>query len=317
MNNLAPIVLFCYKRLDTLKQTIESLQQNYLASESELFIFSDGAKKTEDEPVIAEVRKYLKTVTGFKIVMVTEAPKNKGLAASIIGGVTEIINKYDKVIVLEDDLVSSRNFLIYVNKGLDYYKDNSKIFSITGSGIPIKGLNENSVYFTQRSNSCGWGTWKDRWNIIDWEVKDYPALMSSRSLKRAFNKMGSDMTGLLTRQKLGKINSWAIRWCYHQFRNDLYSVHPVVSKIKNIGYASTDASHTKERFSRFETKLDTSDTTEIDFNIPVRLEKKVIRQFVRPHSIPYRALYKVLNIILGGILNSIEEIIAFISQGSL
>ena len=310
MNSFAPIVIFCYKRLDTLRQTIESLQQNFLAGESELFVFSDGAKKKEDEPVIAEVRQYLQTVTGFKKVTITEAIKNKGLANSIIGGVTEIINKYDKVIVLEDDLVSSRNFLTYVNKGLDYYRDNPKIFSITGSGIPIKGLSEKTVYFTQRSNSCGWGTWKDRWNVIDWEVNDFPALMKNRSARRAFNKMGSDMMGLLIRQKMGKLNSWAIRWCYHQFKYDLYSVHPVVSKIKNIGYASGDASHTKERFNRFETKLDTSDSVEVDFNVPVKLEKKVIRQFVRPYSIPYRTVYKIINVVIGSML---EEIIVYIS----
>ena len=311
METLAPIILFCYNRLDTLRQTVESLQQNYRADESELFIFSDGAKKPEDQPIIDSVRAYLKTITGFKKIIITEAEKNEGLATSIIGGVNEIINKYDKVIVMEDDLVTSRNFLIYMNKGLEFYKDNSKIFSITGFSIPIKGLNENSIYFTQRANSCGWGTWKDRWNIIDWEVKDYPALMHDRAARKAFNKMGSDMTGLLTKQKLGKINSWAIRWCYHQFKHDLYSVHPVVSKIRNIGYAR-GATHTKEKFNRFETRLDTGDRTDIDFNIPVRLEKKVIRQFVRPYSIPYRAIYKVLNVVFGS--NMLEEIVVYIFE---
>lgn len=311
METLAPIVLFCYNRLDTLRQTVESLQQNYWADESELFIFSDGAKKTEDRPVIDSVRAYLKTITGFRKVIITEAEENKGLATSIIGGVNEIINKYDKVIVLEDDLVTSHNFLIYMNKGLEYYKDNEKIFSITGFSIPIRGLKENSIYFTQRANSCGWGTWKDRWNIIDWEVKDYNALMHNRAARRAFNKMGSDMTGLLTKQKLGKINSWAIRWCYHQFKYDLYSVHPVVSKIRNIGYAR-GATHTKERFNRFETKLDTGDITDIDFNIPVSLEKKVIRQFVRPYSIPQRAMYKVLNIVFSG--HVLEDLVSYISE---
>jgi hypothetical protein len=309
METLAPIVLFCYNRLDTLQQTVESLQQNYWAEESELFIFSDGAKKVEDEPVIAQVRDYLKTITGFKKIVITEAVKNKGLANSIIGGVHEIINRYDKVIVLEDDLVSSRNFLLYMNKALDYYKNNPKIFSVTGFSIPIRGLDENSVYFTQRANSCGWGTWKDRWNEIDWEVKDYAALMNDRVARRAFNKMGSDMTSLLTKQKMGKINSWAIRWCYHQFKHDLYSVHPVVSKIKNIGYAK-GATHTKEKFNRFETKLDLSNSTEIDFDSPVRLEKKVIRQFVRPYSMPYRVLYKMLNIFFGSSI--LEDVVPFI-----
>ncbi len=302
MTDLAPVVLFCYKRFDTLKQTIESLQQNYYADKSELYIFSDGPQIAEDEPKIRSIRDYLKTITGFKKVVITEAVKNKGLANSIIGGVTDIINKFDKVIVLEDDLVTSRNFLRYMNKGLNYYKSNPKIFSITGFSIPIKGVNENTVYFTQRANSCGWGTWKDRWSIIDWEVKDYFALMRSRPLKSAFNKMGSDMLGLLKKTKKGKINSWAIRWCYHQFKHDLYSVHPVVSKIKNIGYASADATHTKESFNRFETKLDANDTMEPDFNVPVQLEKKVIRQFVRPYSIPYRAMYKFLNVVAGSML---------------
>jgi hypothetical protein len=302
MGIVAPIVLFCYKRLDTLKRTIESLQQNYWADRSELFIFSDGPKKPEDEPLVQSVRDYLKTITGFKKVVIIDAEKNKGLANSIIGGVTDIINQYGKVIVLEDDLVTSRNFLVYMNTGLDHYKNNPRIFTIGGFSIPIKGLNENSVYFTQRACSCGWGTWKDRWANIDWEVKDYSALMRSRALRSAFNKMGSDMFGLLKKHKTGKISSWAIRWCYHQFKYDLYSVHPVVSKIKNIGYGSADATHTKESFNRFETKLDTGEITDIDFNIPVRLEKKVISQFVRPYSIPYRALYKFMNVFVGGML---------------
>ena len=293
MITLAPIALFCYKRLDTLKQTIEALQLNKLASESELYIFSDGPKKVADQLVITEIRSYLKTITGFKNATVIESITNKGLAAAIISGVTEIINKHGKVIVMEDDLVTSKNFLNYMNKGLNYYEDNQKIFSICGFSIPIKGVKKDSIYFTQRADSCGWGTWKDRWNIIDWDVKDYPAFMKNRSAQKTFNRMGSDMTGLLTKQREGKINSWAIRWCYHQFKYDLFSVHPVVSKLKNIGFASPDATHTKESFNRLETQLDLNENTETDFNTPVRLEKKIIRQFIHPYTIPMRVWYKI------------------------
>ncbi len=293
MKPLAPIALFCYKRLDTLKQTIEALKQNQLAAESELFIFSDGPKKESDKPVITEIRNYLKTVTGFRNLQVIEAEINKGLAASIISGVSEIINKYDSIIVLEDDLLTSSNFLVYMNEGLDYFESNQKIFSVCGFSIPIRGLKENAIYFTRRSDSCGWGTWKNRWNVIDWDVKDYPSLMKDRTARHAFNMMGSDMTGLLIKQKNGKINSWAIRWCYHQFKHDLYSVHPVVSKIINIGFASPDATHTKENFNRFETKLDSNVNTETDFNVPVKLERKVIRQFIHPYTIPNRVWYKI------------------------
>jgi hypothetical protein len=297
MKTLAPIALFCYKRLDTLKQTIEALKKNDLAPESELFIFSDGPKKPADEHVIKEIRNYLQTVTGFKKTTVIEAPANKGLATSIISGVTDIINKYGKIIVLEDDLLTSKNFLVYMNEGLDFYENKSKIFSVGAFTIPMKGLKKNSVYLTRRADSCGWGTWKDRWNVIDWDVKDYPSLMESRARQRAFNRMGSDMTGLLTKQRQGKINSWAIRWCYHQFKQDLFSVHPVMSKIKNIGFDSPDATHTKEKFNRFDTDLDINVNTDTDFDIPIRLEKKVIRQFIRPYTIPNRIWYKIRTIL--------------------
>jgi hypothetical protein len=297
MKTLAPVALFCYKRLDTLQQTIAALQKNDLAPESELFVFSDGPKKAADEDVIKEIRAYLRTVTGFRSTTVIEAPANKGLANSIITGVTDIINKYGKIIVLEDDLITSKNFLVYMNKGLDFFETKAKIFSVCGFSIPIKGLKENTVYLTQRADSCGWGTWKDRWNVIDWDVKDYPLLIQSRSRQRAFNRMGSDMTGLLTKQRQGKINSWAIRWCYHQFKEDLFSVHPVVSKITNIGFASPDATHTKEKFNRFDTKLDTNVNTDTDFDIPIRLDKKVIRQFIRPYTIPNRIWYKIRTVL--------------------
>ena len=297
MKTLAPIALFCYKRLDTLTQTIEALQQNYLAAESELFIFSDGPKKATDIPVIEAIRNYLKSINGFKKVIITESVVNKGLAASIITGVTEILNRYGKIIVLEDDLLTSKNFLLYMNQGLDYYENNQKIFSVGAFSIPITGLKANTIYFTQRADSCGWGTWQDRWSIIDWDVKDYPSLIKDRSIQKAFNRMGSDMTSLLSKQRKGKINSWAIRWCYHQFKYDLFSVHPVVSKIKNIGFASPDATHTKESFNRFETRLDNDETIETDFNVPVRLEKKIIRQFVRPYTIPNRIWYKIRTVL--------------------
>lgn len=293
----APIIVFCYKRLDTLKKTILALQHNYLARESDLFIFSDGPKKPSDEPVIKEIRDYLKTIDGFKSVSISNSEKNKGLANSIIEGVTEVINKYEKVIVLEDDLVTTPNFLSYMNEGLFYYKNNPKIFTISGSSTRITGVKKNTVFFTQRAASCGWGMWKSQWDTIDWEVRDYEEFIKNRSARRRFNKMGSDMTRLLKKQRTGEINSWAIRWCYHQFKYDLLSVHPVVSKIENIGFASAAATHTKERFNRFKTEIDQNPATPTDFNVPVQMEKKIIKQFLRPYTLTTRIWYKIINTI--------------------
>ncbi len=123
---LAPIVLFVYNRLSHTKQTVESLQKNYLADQSELFIFSDGPKNELDRQKVENVRKYLNSINGFKNIVIKESQENKGLANSVISGVSEIISKYGKIIVMEDDLVSAPGFLKFMNEALEFYKDNSK-----------------------------------------------------------------------------------------------------------------------------------------------------------------------------------------------
>lgn len=294
--NYAPIVLFTYKRLDTLKKTVVALQKNDLASESDLYIFSDAEKMLEDRGFIKAVRSYIKTIKGFKSVTLFESKTNKGLARSIIEGVTQVLELYDSVIVLEDDLVSSANFLNYMNEALDYYKEENKVFSVAGFSIPIANISsESDVYFTSRSSSWGWAIWKNRWESIDWEVKDYSEFKKNRQLRSDFNKMGSDMTQMLDRQMQGKINSWAIRWCYHQFKHDLFSVHPFVSKIENIGFNSPDASNTKEKFNRYQTKLDTGFERKFQFTKAICLDSRIIRQFIQPFSIATRVKYKILN----------------------
>lgn len=299
MATLAPIVLFTYKRLDTLKQTVATLQLNYLALESDLYVFSDAAKGEQDFEMVSNVRNFLKTITGFKSIIIYESPVNNGLASSIIKGVSEILKKNETAIVIEDDLVSSPNFLNYMNDSLNFYRDNNKVFSIGGYSIPIKkGKSSSDIYFTSRATCWGWATWRDRWSIIDWEVKDYSEFKNNKGLRRSFNKMGSDMANMLEKQMNGKINSWAIRWCYHQFKSNLLSVHPFVSKIENIGFNSANASNTKERFNRFKTKLDNGEKTNFLFSEEFLLDQKIIQQYTKPVSLTTRIKYKLLNLIL-------------------
>ena len=292
---LAPVLLFTYNRLELTKKTVSALQRNSLAGESELYIFSDGAKDQKDADSVTQVRKYLKTVSGFRKIVIHESIRNNGLANSIISGVSQVINEHGKVIVLEDDLITSKVFLSFVNQALDHYKDNSRIFSVAGyTRAGMKGLNAKDVYFTQRASSWGWATWKEKWVDVDWEVKDYGSFAKDRAARNEFNKMGSDMAGMLDRQMRGEINSWAIRWCYYQFRNSLYTVYPAVSKISNIGF-SEEATHTKDKFNRFRTELDNTDNTAFNFSNDIRLDEKIINQFTRPFSIPQRIKYKLLN----------------------
>ncbi|OHD24230.1 MAG: hypothetical protein A2086_11760 [Spirochaetes bacterium GWD1_27_9] len=236
--NLAPIVLFVYNRLSHTKKTIEYLKKNFLASKSDLFIYSDGAKTDNDNLKVEELRNYLKTIDGFKEVNITERPKNMGLANSVIAGVTEIINKFGKVIVVEDDLISTPNFLDFMNQCLDEYQTDKKVFSVTGYVYPHKTIKNYKfdVILFPRASTWGWGTWKDRWDKADWEVKDFDEFINNEKLCRRFNRGGDDMTGMLKSQMEGTIKSWGIRWCYAHFKNNAYGVFPTVSKIQNTGY---------------------------------------------------------------------------------
>ncbi|MFT3949349.1 MAG: glycosyltransferase [Agriterribacter sp.] len=291
--NCAPVLIFTYKRLDTLKQAVAALQKNDLAAKTHVVFFSDGAKKQEDMPVIEQIREYLKTVDGFKEVTVFAKESNQGLAASIINGVTQIINQYNKVIVLEDDLLTSKNFLTFMNKALFFYENNAEIFSIAGY-TPMINEPKDDVYFTLRGSSWGWATWKDRWEDVEWDIKNYGALKEDEAFRSAFNKMGSDMFKMLNDQMTGKINSWAIRWTYHQFKFNKYTVFPTLSKIQNIGMGK-DATHTYGGMSRFKTNFDDSGKTDFDFVARPVLNNYYLKQFLKPYSIATRIKYKILN----------------------
>lgn len=258
MADNAPICLFTYNRLDEVKRTILALQKNYLSSQSDLFIFSDYANSEREKLHVSHVREYLKTVRGFKSVTVFESDKNKGLARSIIDGVTLILKNSDKVIVIEDDLVSSPNFLDFMNQALEYYKDEQRIFSVTGWSLPLNSLKKlkGDYYLHNRMSSWGWGIWRNRWEKINWDNTYYESFVRSSKKQKLFKKGGADLPGMLKNHLKGKINSWAIRACYHQFENNLLVLAPKKSKINNIGFAN-NATHTK-RANRFDQPIDES-----------------------------------------------------------
>ena len=297
MTPLSPIVLFTYKRLETLKITIDALLANRLAAESDLIIYSDGPKKKEEEFIIQEIRKYLQTITGFKSVRLYESKINKGLATSIINGVSEVMADYHKAIVLEDDLITSTNFLVYMNQALNHYQDNPKILSISGFSPIIKGLDYDEIYYTQRASSWGWACWEDRWDKIDWQSQSYKDFKTDSKAKWRFNKMGSDMSLMMKRQMQGNIDSWAIRFCFHQFQNNLFSVYPSLSKIQNLGFADKSATNTLQKYNRFQSEFDLTSNLIFNFDGEVKLDQRLIRQFIRDNSIKMRLLNKVLNFI--------------------
>jgi glycosyltransferase involved in cell wall biosynthesis len=241
--NLAPIILFVYNRPRHLHRTLESLGKNGLAPQSKLIIYSDGPGRPEDAETVEEVRKMVHRVKGFQRVHIIERNENLGLSKSVVSGVTEVIEKYGKVIVLEDDMECSTNFLAFMNKALDVYREDRRIFRISGYTYPIEipPTYTKNVFLGYRGSPWGWATWKDRWETIDWEVKDLAEFLKNRHIQKRFNRGGDDLSDMLIRAAQKKTDAWSIICTYAQCKQKAYTLYPTVSKIKNIGYDSSGA----------------------------------------------------------------------------
>jgi hypothetical protein len=237
MEENAPVVLFVYNRPWHTKQTITALAKNFLAKETSLYIYSDGFKGEKDKEQVLEVRKYIHSISGFNKISIVDRDKNWGLATSVISGVTEVIKQYGKVIVVEDDLVTSQYFLTYMNACLDKFENQANIFSISGYVPPLKSLKtvNGDIFLLPRISSWGWATWFDRWEKVDWDVSDFDEFIKNRSRRKKFNIGGEDLSPMLLNQKMSKINSWAIRFSYASFKEGCLNVYPRYSFVKNIG----------------------------------------------------------------------------------
>ncbi len=278
MNLLAPIVLFTYNRLDHTKQTIEALAKNILAAESELYVFSDGARSKEVEDEVQKVRAYLKSITGFKKVELIFSEQNKGLAHSIIDGVSRVLETYDRVIVLEDDLETSPYFLQFMNDALDYYKPRD-IWSVAGYTPPIEipKTYDYNTYQVHRNCSWGWATWKQNWQRTDWNVKDFQSFFKYKSNHEMFNRGGNDLSIMLLKQQLNIIHSWSIRFNYAAFKNNLPTVYPTVSLVKNQG---VDGSGTNMKSSKkYHTELQQKPLNSSEFCPSDNIDKEIEQNF--------------------------------------
>lgn len=239
MNIKSPVVLFVYRRVEHTKNTLDSLKMNVGASETELFIFSDGSKNESDKAEIVTIRCLIREYNKFfKSVHIVEREKNIGLAENIIDGVIFVINKYEKAIIIEDDIVTSRFFLKFMNDALNKYKDNKNVWHITGWNYPIGpfiGDDMHDAFLWRTMNCWGWATWKDRWKHFE---KNPPQLINSWDKKQIyeFNLNGSyDFWEQVKRNQSGSLNTWAIFWYCTIAQNNGLCLNPKQTLVRNIG----------------------------------------------------------------------------------
>ena len=242
-NTLAPIVLFVYNRPFHTERTLISLTENELALQSVLYIYCDGYKENASEEIIENiktVRRIVKEKQWCNEVFIIESEGNLGLALSIKTGVSEVLEKHGRVIVMEDDLITSPAFLTFMNQSLDYYSKRKSVFSIGGYNMPSTMMKipddyKYDVYVCLRNESWGWATWEDRWNQVDWTVANYQSILKNKQMQDAMNRGGDDVFEMLKMQQNGKLNIWSIQFTMAHFVNHAVSIVPTHSYVDNAG----------------------------------------------------------------------------------
>lgn len=272
----APIALFVYNRPAHLRLTLEALRNAYGATDTPLYIFSDGSR-TGSEVCVDAVRSLCNEVNGFASVEVIRRESNIGLAANIIQGVTQLFNMYDNVVVLEDDLVVSPYFIRYMNSALTFYQSRN-VFSIAAytPNMQLPSDYKSTTFALQRNCSWGWATWKNKWQSVDWNVTRFDEFIDDATQCKAFNNCGNDLVPMLLKQHLGIINSWSIRFCFAAFMAGEPTIYPTESFVRNQG---VDGSGTNMRVSRrYDTRLAQSlDTSR--FAVDIEPDSRIVASF--------------------------------------
>ena len=255
-NNLAPIILFVFRRPEHTRKTLEALADNTLAKDSILYIYSDGAKEDASSEVVKtveETRAVLKEKQWCKEVHIIESEDNKGLANSIIQGVTDTVNKYGKVIVLEDDIVTSPYFLEYMNDSLSLYENEEKVMHIAGY-LPVTSDREKlpETFFLRHMNCWGWATWKRAWDKFTPNTQYLHDELLKRNDFSEFDLGGHIKSFEQIEQNLsGQLNTWAIKWHASIFLHEGLCMYPRTSFVDNIGVEDGTGEHSHSHDDRW------------------------------------------------------------------
>ena len=233
--NLSPIAFFVYNRPIHTKKTLKYLKKNKLSKNSIIYIFSDASKDIHSIEKVKEVRNIIKSIKGFKKKNIIFRKKNFGLANNFIKGISYVVKKHGKIIVLEDDNLTSPFFLNYMNDALNLYSDKKKVASISGYSYPINNK-KKGYYFSRLAASWSLATWKRSWNLYEKNGKKLLKKLEKKNLASEFNFEDSfNFFRILKNYSLKINNSWSIRWYASMYLNNKLTLFSPKSFIENIG----------------------------------------------------------------------------------
>lgn len=281
INQYAPIVLFVYNRPIHTQKTIIALQANVLASQSDLYVFSDAPKKEIAFTAVKAVREYISTIKGFKSINIIERETNFGLAKSIAEGVTQIVNQFGKIIVLEDDLITHPQFLEFTNQALLKYENVKDVYQITGYSFFTQKSNSkiNQTYLLPLTCTWGWATWANRWEVFTNNATDGKELINNKKLIKLFNYHNSyNFYKIFKDRETGKSKSWGILWYWSVFKLKGLILYPTQTLIDQIGFDGSGQNSKNYTFNELRIKSENYDfvfTNEIE-ELP-QIRKQVVK----------------------------------------
>ena len=238
MTNLAPIIVFCYNRPGHLEQTLDALSRNELADQSTLYIYCDGPKEGASDEMrqkIADVRQVARKRQWCKEVHVVEREENVGLMNNIVGAVTEIVNRYGRVITMEDDIITSKGYLRFMNEALELYKDDEQVMHISGYMWPHKHKLPNTFFYEVPYPGGGWATWQRAWKHYTNDTQSLYDYWCTRWDE--FNQFGDNyLQKQLEANYQGTMKTWFIKWHAVMLQRGALTLYPGQSLTNNIGF---------------------------------------------------------------------------------
>lgn len=252
MSNLAPIVVFAYRRPDHLRNTLESLKQCEGFGDSQVIVYCDGPRNPEELASVEATREVARELLGDRAEY-HFSQVNQGLSRSVISGVTATLEHHDRIIVVEDDLQLAPTFLRFMNDALTRYAEEDAVLQVSAYMFEATGgvAQGKSAVFLPFPGSWGWATWRRAWSFFDPAATGWEALLSDRKLRRRFNLDGCyDYATMLVRQMTGQRDSWAVRWYWTIFRHSGLVLYPPFSLVINAGMDGS-GTHGRGRLRKF------------------------------------------------------------------
>ena len=249
----AAVAIFAYRRPNHLRKLLQSLSENYGVEEFQVYLFIDGPRTEVDFELIQKVALTAEGFSNQLNLHVVSSSVNLGLATSIRSNVTKLFEKYDNLIVLEDDLILSKYFLMFMSDGLRAFVEDLSIAAVSGYSYPISTLIEGG-YILPGGDCWGWATWKDRWQAVNWDAVKLKEELKNSGRIKSFNLNGNyDYFGMLVDSELGLIDSWAIYWHASMFLSGKYTYYPSQTLVLNTGMDES-GTHFNSKSKGFEVK---------------------------------------------------------------